>query len=133
MEPDASVAVVVFRRRAPSWLVLERSAGKGGGWQVVTGRVEAGESPEAAARREVEEETGLAVLRVVDLGLDCGFTGYDGRRYRERSFAVEVDGEHRLSQEHLKGEWLAHAEARTRLTWDENRRALDAARDVFEK
>lgn len=127
VESHASVAVVVVRRREPRWLLLERAPAKGGGWQVVTGRVEPGEPGEAAAKREVEEETGLAVVRVVDLGLEAEFTGYDGRRYRERSFLAEVDGEHRLSAEHVKGEWLAYGEAYARLTWEENRRAIARA------
>lgn len=42
-------------------LLLER-ADKAGFWQSVTGSIEAGETPYAAALREVEEETGLNAL-----------------------------------------------------------------------
>jgi 8-oxo-dGTP diphosphatase len=58
-----SVAVVVFRggrllalRRAPRRLAAP------GAWEVVSGRVEPGEEPLAAARRETREESGLRVI-----------------------------------------------------------------------
>ena len=139
MEPRASVAVVVWRRKEPRFLLLRRAPAKGGGWQPVTGRVEvadgAGEAALlAAAAREVEEETGLAVVRVVDLGLASDFTGYDGHRYRERAFAAEVreDAHHRLSVEHDDAAWLTFDEALARLTWAENKEALRATRRVAE-
>ena len=53
-------------------LLLRRSYERGGFWQQVTGRVEPGESPAAAARRELREETG-ADAPVADLGYRHGF------------------------------------------------------------
>ena len=43
-------------------LLLRRCADHGGFWHPVSGGVEAGETPEQAVRREVLEETGLAVV-----------------------------------------------------------------------
>ena len=53
-------------------LVLQRTPERGGFWQLVTGRVEPGESVEAAARRELLEETGLD-LPVAPLGYAHAF------------------------------------------------------------
>jgi A/G-specific adenine glycosylase len=52
---------VVVLERAGRWLVHRRAPGKllGGLWEFPGGKIEPGESPEKAARRELREETGL--------------------------------------------------------------------------
>jgi 8-oxo-dGTP pyrophosphatase MutT (NUDIX family) len=61
----ASPVVVCFViERDRQVLLLRRSAWKDeapGQWETGSGRVEPGESPEQAARREAHEETGLEV------------------------------------------------------------------------
>lgn len=68
-----SAGGVVFRRSPAGGpfadvriLLLQHEAGK---WMLPKGTIEAGETPEAVARREVAEETGLHNVRIVqDLG-----------------------------------------------------------------
>jgi A/G-specific adenine glycosylase len=52
---------VVVLERGGRWLVQRRAPGAllGGLWEFPGGRIEPGESPETAARRELREETGL--------------------------------------------------------------------------
>jgi len=56
--PRAAASAVLFRGEAV--LLVERDRGHAEGlWSLPGGKIEAGETAEAAARREVEEETGL--------------------------------------------------------------------------
>ncbi len=66
-----AVAVVVVEAR--KLLALRRSANKDAGaglWEVVAGRLHAGEDPLCAATRETREETGLEV-QIVERPVDC--------------------------------------------------------------
>jgi 8-oxo-dGTP pyrophosphatase MutT (NUDIX family) len=62
------VAVFVTRKGGAEVLILRRSAVQGGYWHVVAGGVEAGETPIAAAERELSEETGL--VATVEAGME---------------------------------------------------------------
>ena len=59
--PRLSAGVVVVRRAGPGWLFLMLRAYRN--WDFPKGLVEEGETPLAAARREVTEETGITDLR----------------------------------------------------------------------
>jgi 8-oxo-dGTP pyrophosphatase MutT (NUDIX family) len=77
-----------------------------GCWDLPGGHVEPGEAPLDALRREIEEETGWRLRRVVaELG-ETTWTGDDGIRRREQDFLVEVDGD--LAAPRL--EWPHHVE-----------------------
>lgn len=127
-------------------LVLRRPPERAAGWQAVTGRVEAVDAegpvppvlagphatPEIptlarACLREIHEETGLgAPARLVDLGEESSFVGYDGVTYRQRTFAARYDEAtpplH--TPEHEEGRWVDAAEALRLFTWETDRRSL---------
>jgi lipoyl(octanoyl) transferase len=110
--PMRTVSVALLRGRGPEArvLVMRRTPERGGFWQIVTGRMEAGESPEQAAAREVEEETGLRVP-VRALGYRHAFAlgeSLPPRLAEETAFAAWCpEGEAvRLSSEHDAHEWL---------------------------
>lgn len=110
-------------------LTLRRAAeGRcAGSWEVVHGSIESGETPAQAALRELREETGLAAERFYNLSRLEAF-------YRHRTdevafipvFAAFVaDREVRLSAEHDGFAWLPFADAKPRLAWPRERRALE--------
>lgn len=71
-------------------LLVERGSGEGAGlWSVPGGKVEPGESLEAAAAREVHEETGF-VVEVGDELWSVTLPTGDGRTYEIHCFAATV-------------------------------------------
>jgi dATP pyrophosphohydrolase len=113
------VEVIVFRFREnrPEVLLLRRSGDEEvypGVWQVVTGRIQEGESAFAAARREIREETGLTPWRIWSVPYVGRF--FDARRdemHLAPFFAAQVPpGEDPvLSREHDEGTWISVDEA----------------------
>lgn len=101
--------VVVFRTDPLRFLMLKRTAQKGGFWQCVTGGVEEGETIEAAAKRELFEETGLEPVAWIRDVFSFQFE-QDGWYYTEFVFAAEVDGDPVLS-EHDEYRWCTFEEA----------------------
>ncbi|MDP2271109.1 MAG: lipoyl(octanoyl) transferase LipB [Archangium sp.] len=112
-EPRRTVSVVVTREDGRV-LLLERTAARGGFWQPVTGRVEAGESPLQAAQRELMEETGLESV-VVPLDYEHCFPFGEGRPpqvFRETAFMAKARGEVRIDPgEHSACGWFTREEA----------------------
>ena len=58
-------------------------------WNFPGGTIKRGETPEAAARRELAEEVGLAATRLLPAGDACGI--WEGRRDRVHFFELRLD------------------------------------------
>jgi len=134
---DLLTVSVTASRPDGKLLLLRRTPERGGFWQQVTGRVEPGEPPGAAARRELREETG-ADEPVHPLGYVHGFAlsgmqaeraGGGLRTGQETAFAARVPAafEPRLSDEHCEWGWFSPEEAAQRLPWAGLRRAARLA------
>jgi len=95
------------------------------------GNLEPGEAPEAAALREVKEETGLDVELVEGFREEVEYVYYrGGRRVRKKVIfflAKARTKEVKLSWEHVGYAWLPFDKALARLTYDSSRRVLAKA------
>lgn len=63
--PEIKVAVAIIKRHAV-FLATQRPDGKpfGGYWELPGGKVETGESPEEALKRELAEELGIRAIKI---------------------------------------------------------------------
>lgn len=136
---DVQIAVgvvdVVVLAPAPSgrrdrWriLTLRRAAGVRctGAWELVHGSIEPGESPPAAARREVFEETGLEVQRLYALAVNPFYLPQRNTIQMAVVFAAVV--EHAsvvmLSHEHDTTAWRTPTAAIKQLAWPREHEAV---------
>jgi dihydroneopterin triphosphate diphosphatase len=99
-------------------------------WETVHGHIEAGESPEQAAVREVREETGLSVQRLYNVTVQPFYLHKLATVELAVVFAAFVDRDHliTLGAEHMRHEWLSPDGALERFVWPRERAAL---RDVL--
>ena len=124
------VDVYVICPTSDPWrlLVLRRGAGTRctGAWEAIHGRIEPGESPHAAAIRETEEETGLAIERLYNVCCQPFYLHKAEVVQMAVAFAAFVDEafDPRLSPEHDAFDWLPYDEGTERLVWPRSRHAL---------
>jgi 8-oxo-dGTP pyrophosphatase MutT (NUDIX family) len=126
------VDVLVFRhvRDGLRVLALRRAENTRctGAWEIVHGRVESGERPEAAALRELREETGLVAERLYNLTCQPFYLHKQATVQVSVVFVAFVASEEiQLGPEHDVAEWLAPDEAMARLSWP---RSVAALRDA---
>jgi 8-oxo-dGTP pyrophosphatase MutT (NUDIX family) len=130
------VDVCVLRVGGRSWkaLALRRAEGtrSPGSWELVHGRIEKGELPARAARRELREETGLVTEKLYSITVNPFYLMQSDTVQLALVFAAIVDTERvTLGEEHDRYEWLPVTAARKRLTWPRDAESLGIARRLL--
>jgi 8-oxo-dGTP pyrophosphatase MutT (NUDIX family) len=113
-------------------LLLRRARGqvRPGSWEAVHGKIDAGEKPEEAARRELKEETGCNPLAFYNLSrVEQFYSHATGEVALIPVFVafVSADAVIHLSEEHDTLLWLTPADARAQCSWPRAARCLDDA------
>lgn len=134
MQTKQKVMVFIARPKGSSfeWLALRNNPDpKHGGdrWYVVTGNVEAEESLEQAAKREVWEETGIDLAnQLIPLHISYTYQSdlHPGVNFEEHGFLLITDSpkEIVLNEEHIDSTWLDLDEFASKIWWTDSRKKL---------
>lgn len=105
-------------------------------WSFPKGHIEAGETPEMAAVREVSEETGLDAEIHTHLGEIAFWFMLDGKRIFktvQHYLLIARGGELSDADREVDAvEWVALSEVSTRLAYNDERRLLAKALEILE-
>lgn len=133
---ETSAGGVVFRRSAEGGIryLLIRDSYKN--WGFPKGHLELGEAPEQAAKREVEEETGLAALtRCEPIDVIDWFFRFRGKTIHKYCYFFlfeSASGETRPQREEgiTACRWETYEQARTMITYVNAREILERAEQI---
>ena len=129
---EKSCGALIFRDEGGKRLYLLLHYA-GGHWDFPKGHVEKGESEEQTARREIQEETGIASLELVPgfrEAISYEFRHNTGEMAQKQvAFFLARTSEKlvRLSDEHIGFAWLSYPSARKKATYENARSLLEKA------
>lgn len=123
-----TAAILAGHGEAARVLVLQRNKNTSRGlWSLVMGRLEKGESAVEAVRREIAEETGVAVEALYTTGCVDTYFNFGANSIEMMPIFVALFDSApgvRLDHEHLAYRWLSFAEAVEALAYPGQREAM---------
>jgi len=142
MPVEKSAGIVIFRIEGikPLFLLLHYEAlnhrAEKNYWDLPKGHLEKGETPENAAQREAEEETGIKDLVLVDdfkktIKYFFQFKGNNIFKFVTFYLAETETKQVKISGEHIGYRWLPYEEALKELKFKNAKDILKAANDYI--
>lgn len=119
---EFSAGIVVYRMQDGKRLYLALKYA-GGHWDLAKGHIEAGENKIQAARRELQEETGIEQVEIdptFEHAFEYYFKSRDGNLILKKVYffvGKTAESEVVLSHEHQGYEWLPFKDAVERMTY----------------
>ena len=134
LKKEKSCGAVVYKMAdgAPLFLIEHLVAGH---TSIPKGHVEAGETEEQTAIREIREETGLEVELDTRFRYMVSYSPSPGVRKDVVFFIAEAASDSLVNQEGEVAalEWLPYEKACAALTYDQHRETLAAAKEYLER
>jgi 8-oxo-dGTP diphosphatase len=119
---------LVFRHKAgKNYYLIIRAKPDPSHWVIPKGHIEIGETPEAAAIREILEETGVQAQIITTLGHLKFF--YRGREIDTIMYLLEYLGEISPMEER-ESRWGRYEEINSLLTFEDTRKILHLAHEI---
>ena len=141
MPVERSAGAIIFRKEGGKsfFLLLHYPSGsraKKGYWDLPKGHIEKGEDEIATIKREVEEETGLKDIKLVEGFKETikYFFKWEGKNILKfvTFFLAETrEKQVKISQEHIGFKWLPYKEAKVQLTHENAKKILQEANDFL--
>ena len=136
MPKETSAGAVVFRKNGKIYYLLLHY--KSGHWDFPKGHIEDGEEEDKTVKREIEEETGIKDIKIID-----GFKEYikyffrktyEGNKNAPWTFKIvnfylaeTKIKQVKLSDEHIGYKWLVYEDALKQLTYKNAKEILKKA------
>jgi 8-oxo-dGTP pyrophosphatase MutT (NUDIX family) len=115
---------VVFRGSGQDRQFLVITSSRGQDWVLPKGHIETGETPEAAAVREVREEAGVVAEILAALGTSAYRKGSE--QVRAQFYLMHARGTAATTEQRIV-RWIPYGEALGLLSFDDTRRLLREA------
>lgn len=129
LRPVAAAGIVVWRG-GEVLLIRRGKPPYEGMWSIPGGRIQPGEPVRETALRELVEETGVTaeIAGLIDVVDSIGDHGH----YVLIDFAARwISGEPAAGDDAAEAEFVPHAEALSRLEWDQTRRVIEESRRML--
>jgi len=143
MPVERSAGAIIFRKEGdmPFFLLLHypsSSRAKKDYWDLPKGHIEKGEDEIGTIKREVEEETGLRDINLVEGFKEAikYFFKWEGKtvlKFVTFYLAETKIREIKVSQEHIGFKWLPYKEALEQITFKNAKKILQRANDFLQK